>query len=166
MNFIYRCLRFVVFLFTCVLVVIVGAGVFFRYVLHESLYWGTELPNFLFMWIVFLGAAIAYRDKKHLGFSIFVDGLRPRIRDPLKAISILILTAFFVFLLVTGIKVVLQTMGSETEALKIPYGIVYAGVPIASFLMLIDSLAEIWMKVRGKSNMQRSSESEDFKWRR
>jgi TRAP-type C4-dicarboxylate transport system permease small subunit len=101
------------------------------------------------MWIVFLGAAIAYRDKKHIAFSIFVEKLPLRIRNFVEMTTILILTAFFAFLLVTGSKVVLINMASETEALKIPYGIVYAGVPIASFLMLLDSLSQIWLKIRG-----------------
>jgi TRAP-type transport system small permease protein len=149
MNWIYRCLKFIVVLFTCALVIIVGAGAFFRYILHQSLHWATEAPNFLFMWIVFLGAAIAYRDKKHIAFAIFVEKLPLRIRNFVEMTTILTLTAFFAFLLVTGSKVVLINMASETEALKIPYGIVYAGVPIASFLMLLDSLSQIWLKVRG-----------------
>jgi TRAP-type C4-dicarboxylate transport system permease small subunit len=149
MDLIYRSLKFIVVIFTCALVIIVGAGAFFRYILHQSLHWATEAPNFLFMWMVFLGAAIAYRDRKHIAFSVFIEKLPAKIRSTIQMTSILILTAFFAFLLVTGSKVVLINMASETEALKIPYGIVYAGVPIASFLMLIDSLAEIWMKVRG-----------------
>ena len=59
--------------------------------------------------------------------------------------------AFFAFLLVTGIQVCLANFDSETEALKWPYGIVYACVPISGILMLLDSLSEIWMKVRGKN---------------
>jgi TRAP-type C4-dicarboxylate transport system permease small subunit len=148
MHLTYRCLKFIVVLFTCALVIIVGAGAFFRYVLHQSLHWATEAPNFLFMWIVFLGAAIAYRDKKHIAFAIFVEKLPTKMRSVVEMGGILILTAFFTFLLVTGIKVVWINMTSETEALKIPYGVVYAGVPIAGFLMLLDALGEIWMKLR------------------
>jgi TRAP-type C4-dicarboxylate transport system permease small subunit len=150
MHLIYRLLEFTVFLFTCALVIIVAAAVFFRYVLHQSLYWGTELPNFLFMWIVFLGAAIAYRTKKHIAFSIFVAKLPPKIRNSVEMFSLLILASFFAFLLVTGIQVCIANIESETEALKISYGIVYACVPISGILMLLDSLSEIWMKVRGK----------------
>jgi TRAP-type transport system small permease protein len=149
MDWVYRCLRFTVFIFIAVLVVIVGAGAFFRYILHQSLHWATEAPNFLFMWIVFLGAAIAYRDKKHIAFAIFVKKLPSKIRGFVEMASLLILTAFFAFLWVTGCQVVVVNMASETEALKIPYGIVYAGVPIASFLMLLESLDQIRTKVRG-----------------
>jgi len=151
MKFIYRFLEFTLFLFTVALVVIVAVAVVFRYVLGQSLYWGTELPNFLFMWLVFLGAAIAYRTKKHIAFSIFVNKLPPKIRNPVEMTSLLILAAFFAFLLVTGIQVCLANIDSETEALKWPYGVVYACVPIAGILMLLDSLSEIGMKIRGKN---------------
>jgi TRAP-type C4-dicarboxylate transport system permease small subunit len=148
-------LRFTIFIFISALVIIVGAAAFSRYVLHQSLHWGTEAPNFLFMWIVFLGAAIAYRDKKHIAFDIFVKKLPSQLGTVAEMTSLLILTAFFGFLLVTGVKVVLLNMGSETEALKIPYGIVYASVPISSFLMLLESFREIGSKVR-KNIVKRS----------
>ena len=151
MKLIYRLLEFTIFLFTVALVIIVATAVVFRYVISQSLYWGTELPNFLFMWMVFLGAAIAYHTKKHIAFSIFVNKLPPKIRNPVEMISLLILAAFFAFLLVTGIQVCLANFDSETEALKWPYGIVYACVPLSGILMLLDSLSEIWMKVRGKN---------------
>ena len=85
-------------------------------------------------------AEIAYREKRHIGFTIFLEKLPPKIRNITKTGGLVILTAFFVFLLVTGTQVVLINLESETEALKIPYGIVYAGVPLSSFLMLLESL--------------------------
>jgi TRAP-type C4-dicarboxylate transport system permease small subunit len=57
----------------------------------------------------------------------------------------------FCLSLVTGIQVCLANIDSETEALKWPYGVVYACVPIAGILMLLDSLSEIGMKIRGKN---------------
>lgn len=144
MSVIYRVLRGVLFIFICLLVLTVGLGAFSRYFLHRSLYWSTEVPNFLFMWIVFLGSAVAYRDKKHIAFSILLERINPQIRRLVQIIGASILSAFFLFLVVTGTKVVSANLESETEALKIPYGIVYSCVPVSSLLMLLDSLRDVW----------------------
>lgn len=157
MSAIYRVLRGVLFVFICLLVLTVGLGAFSRYFLHRSLYWSTEVPNFLFMWIVFLGSAVAYRDKKHIAFSILLERLNPGIRRLVQIIGASILSAFFLFLLVAGTKVVLTNMESESEALKIPYGIVYSCVPVSSFLMLLDSCREIWERMCGRSKGTHSS---------
>lgn len=144
MNFVNRVLRILIFIFTSLLVIIVGVGVFFRYVLHSTLHWATELPVFLFIWIVFLGGTVAFKEKLHVKLSFFVDKLPHKIRKMLDIVIFLLFAGFFVFILITGVEVVMVNMGSKSEATKIPYGIVYICIPLSSLLMLIHTLEHFW----------------------
>ena len=49
------------------IVAIMFAQVMFRYTFNNSLSWSEEIAKFIFIWITFLGAALCFRDRKHLG---------------------------------------------------------------------------------------------------
>lgn len=51
---------------------IVCAGVFFRYVLNDSLSWSEELAKYAMLWLVFLAAPIALRLGVHPNIEILV----------------------------------------------------------------------------------------------
>jgi TRAP-type C4-dicarboxylate transport system permease small subunit len=139
----YALLRFVLFLLVVALVATVAVGVFWRYVLGASLYWSTEVPNFLFVWIVFLGAVVAYREKKHIAFTAILERMsRGGGRGPEIAVHAVVL-AFAAFLVVTGAMVVRQTMGSPSEALKMPLGYLYAVLPLTMLLVAVEAVVEI-----------------------
>ena len=52
---------------------IVTAGVFFRYVLNDSLSWSEELAKYAMLWLVFLGAPIALRLGVHPNIEIIIS---------------------------------------------------------------------------------------------
>ncbi|MGH7405804.1 MAG: TRAP transporter small permease, partial [Candidatus Methylomirabilales bacterium] len=59
------------------MVVVVTAGVFYRYVLNEALIWYDEFASYLLVWLTFYGAVLAtYRDA-HIGFDTVVHRLAP-----------------------------------------------------------------------------------------
>lgn len=144
----YKALRLVLFVLIVALVVSVAMGVFWRYALHRSLFWATEVPNFLFVWIVFLGAVVAYHEKKHIAFTALLDVAPPRARAVVEIAGLLLVLGACGFLLVTGSMVVRQTLGSPSEALKMPLGYLYTVVPIASVLIGVDTLAMLRDRVR------------------
>src|SRR5690606_18210060 len=47
---------------------IVATNVFCRFVLNFSIYWGDEAAQALLVWLTFLGAAVAVRDRSHYSF--------------------------------------------------------------------------------------------------
>lgn len=151
MTWLTALLRFVLFVLIVALVVTVSLGVVWRYALGSSLYWATEVPNFLFVWLVFLGAVVAYREKKHIAFTAILERLSARGRRwPAVMVHVIVL-AFAAFLLVTGSMVVWQTMDSLSEALKLPLGYLYSVLPFASLMIMIDASAEIVRTLRGQA---------------
>jgi TRAP-type C4-dicarboxylate transport system permease small subunit len=142
-DYLYRFLRFLIFCFLVVLVGTVALGVFFRYVLHNALYWVTELSTFIFIWIVFVGAAVAFREKLHIRVAFLVEKFSLRIQWYIETFIAVLLLAFFVFLTFSGIRVVIYNWDSYSEAMKIPYGLVYICIPFTSLLMGLHTSKEL-----------------------
>lgn len=55
-------------------------GVFTRYVLRDQARWTEELARFLMVWLAFLGAALAYVHRQHLGVDVLVARFEPGAR--------------------------------------------------------------------------------------
>lgn len=125
------------------LTIVVGVNVFFRYILNNTLYWATELSIFLFIWIVFIGAAVAYSRNSHISVTLFLDKLNPKNKKIIDIINSLILISFLVFLTKTGYSVAVSNINSLSEAMKISYGLVYSVVPISCALMLLHTIASL-----------------------
>ena len=59
---------------------VVAAGVFWRYVLNDSLSWYEELAKFMMVWLVFMGAPVALRLGGHISIEMLPQSLPPRLR--------------------------------------------------------------------------------------
>ena len=58
------------------MIVITFIQVFCRYILNAALPWAGELTIFLFIWVIFLGAAITLSKGLHIGVDIFTSILK------------------------------------------------------------------------------------------
>ena len=140
MKWLNACLRAILFALIAALVLSVAIGVFYRYVLQWSLFWATEVANFIFVWIVFLGAVVAYHEKKHIAFTALLDRM-PGNRTKLEVMGNLLVLCFALFMVVTGSEVVRLTLDRPSEALKLPLGYLYSVLPFAFVIIAIDATA-------------------------
>ena len=77
---------------------IVSAGVFFRYVLNDSLSWSEELAKYAMLWLVFLGAPIALRLGVHPNIEIVISRFPSRVTRVILAAMHLAVCVFCGFL--------------------------------------------------------------------
>src|SRR5512138_3310142 len=73
-----RILKWVVAVLLVAMSLIVFANVIFRYFLNAALGWYEEVSRFLLIWIVFLGAVLAYIHQDHLSLDVVLHYLKPR----------------------------------------------------------------------------------------
>ena len=74
---------------------VVAAQVFFRYVLNHSLFWSEELARYILVWLTFLGASVAYRRGVHPRIDLFVSRVSPRGARAIHVGTHLVAMAFF-----------------------------------------------------------------------
>lgn len=71
-----------------------------RYAFNSGIPWAEEMSRFLFIWITFLGAIIAFKDNQHLGVSALIK------RCPLKLKKILYLLSSAIVIYVLYLSLV------------------------------------------------------------
>lgn len=148
MSHVSRLLRVVIGFLIATLVFSVALGVFYRYFMQQSLYWATEVPNFILVWIVFLGSVVAFHEKQHIAFTVLTDRLGAGARKAMEILVSLIVLTFLGVLIYYGLNLVAQTMDSPSEALKIPQGYLYSCLPISMALMALSTLENLFRGIR------------------
>ncbi|MEX2543151.1 MAG: TRAP transporter small permease [Trueperaceae bacterium] len=99
--------------------------------------WIPGFSRLVFIWLVFLGIAAAYRRAAHLDIDFFLLRMKPRVRLlTLMGIN-LVLIPFFVILLVYGLDVAQVRMRVPFDTWQVPTGYAYLAVPVCAVLLLL-----------------------------
>jgi len=123
-------------IFSSAMIISTFLQVIFRYLFNSPLFWSEELSRYCFVWIVFVGAAIAMKRGAHIGVDYFEMKLPSRFKNYLKiAINILIIS-FLVIIIYQSILVVIVNMSQHSPAIRIPMGLIYLAIPVGLSLML------------------------------
>lgn len=130
-----------------VLVVAVGANVFGRFVLNQSLAWSDELSRFLFIWVIFLGAALAHLHKEHIAVNVLVERTPRALVRPLVIAQELVVLAVVLALLVSA-REVFATQPGTSALLGVPLAWINISVPFCATFMGLVTLHRIAAVVR------------------
>ena len=124
-------------------IVLLSAGVFWRYVLDSPLVWADELAGILFLWLVSLGAAIALRRSEHMRMTFFVGAAAARsCSASSRALSALIVVLFTLVVIVPGISYMAQQQAITTPTLQIPGSWEIAGELVGFALLLFTAVRQ------------------------
>jgi TRAP-type transport system small permease protein len=118
-----------------VLVFAVGANVAGRYLFNFSLAWADELSRFLFIWIIFVGAALAFFRGEHISVDFLVEKLPERLALAVGILKNAIILVILVVILWGAWQVIATSPGSSA-LLGVPLNWINVSVPIAAALML------------------------------
>lgn len=107
-----------------------------RFVLKSPLPWSTDVLRLAFTYLVFWGAAWCVKENGHLNVDVFLMALPAAARRKVEIGINLVLCAFFVFLIVFGIKFCIFGWTQTTSYLPLPMSVYYASIPSAGAVML------------------------------
>lgn len=130
------------------LVVDVFLGVFSRYVLHATFQWYDEVARLCFVWMVFLGAAVAVRRGAHFRLHLLIDRFGPRLRRATELVVGLLVLAFGGVLVAGGIALYPVARRQVTDSLELSMLWFYGALPIGGALMILFSLPQLWRLIR------------------
>jgi TRAP-type transport system small permease protein len=126
-------------------------GVFSRYVIGRTFTWYDEIARLLFVWIVFLGAAVGVRRGVHFRLHLLVDRFPPAARRVAHVFGVLVLMAFGLVLIQQGWKLVELGQFQRTPVMGLSKQYVYASVPAGGALIILYSFPHLWRALRGES---------------
>jgi TRAP-type C4-dicarboxylate transport system permease small subunit len=126
-------------------------GVFSRYVMARTFTWYDEIARLLFVWIVFLGAAVGVRRAAHFRLHLVVDRFPPGLRRVTELVGVLVVMGFGLLLIQQGWKLVELGQFQRTPVMGLSKQYVYASVPAGGALIILYSLPHLWRALRGLS---------------
>lgn len=139
----------VVVLLMAVMVGTIILQVLCRFVLGDPLSWSEELARYAFVWITFLGAAVAYRHGAHIVVETIVVLLPRRAQATLAWVVDALMVVALGVLLVQGLGIVEATSNVEATMLEIPMSWVYGSVPVSAAIMLAYQVERTVRRIRG-----------------
>lgn len=112
------------------ILVVMGLGVFFRYVLNDSLPWSEELARYGLVYVTFLGCATAVRRRSHIRVNLLEEMLPPAWARRLRVLQDLLTLGFMAYLTVKAFEI-LDILGhARSAAMQLPISYVYAAIVI------------------------------------
>jgi TRAP-type transport system small permease protein len=119
------------------IVLITLAAVWWRYVLGDPLSWVEQVSNMIFIWVVFVGSAVLYRQNLHIGVDVFLGMLSEKNRAIWKWVIEVGNLLFIVVLFIYSLKLTIDVMPNTAGALDITPAYYYAAAPFACLMMML-----------------------------
>ena len=134
------CNRWLLILLLLAMACIVFANVVLRYTTGDSIVWAEEVARHMMIWVAFLGAGLALRFGGHVAIDNLHRSVSTRTAQLLRALVLLCLALFFIFMTISSSDYVWRTRFQSTAATDIPISFVYAAMPVGFVLMLVHLL--------------------------
>ena len=115
-------------------VLLISYQVIMRYVFSNSSFWSEELARYVFIWQIWLGASIGFKEDKHIKIELLTNLLHGKIKIFFSLLSNLLMMFFCVFLVIKGFEYLQLTymLKKVTPALRYSYVYVYVSLPLSA----------------------------------
>jgi len=120
---------------------VVLAQVVFRYVLAHPLPWSEELARYLMVWVACLGASEAYARGNHVGVTLIVNAVRPRLHKIMILIIHLSVCVLMGVVVYQGFVLSFMVGDQRSPAMELPMTWPYMAVPVGAGLIFIQAAA-------------------------
>lgn len=129
-----------------IMTILVFIQVVMRYVFSNSLSWSEEMARFIFLWLSWIGASYAVKERSHFRVEMFADMLKGKARKYFEYLILIIWFLFSFAMAYYGTKLLLfiYDTGQCSAAMDIPMTWPYASVPAGCVLMCIRLIVEMY----------------------
>lgn len=131
-------------------IVLSSAQVIARYFLNSPLAWVEEVSVVILIWMTFIGSAWLVRKDQHIRVELLEELGYPRLRTVLYTVYDLCSIAFLILLAIGGYQLIDLMRFDRTPALRIPYSVIVAVVPVACGLMAVYFALRIYKRHSGR----------------
>jgi TRAP-type C4-dicarboxylate transport system permease small subunit len=118
-----------------------------RYFFGESIQWAEEFSRYAFIWIIFLGAVVCTKHKRHISIDSVVKLLPAPVQPWVNCVTELLVSALMVIIIWYG-SLLTQNATQTTATLNVPQYIIYMVVPASGVLGLLYSLGDLRSHLR------------------
>jgi TRAP-type transport system small permease protein len=136
--FIEKCISRVASVALAASVVLVSFQIFLRFVFNTPLTWTEEVDRYLFVWVVYLGSAVAVAKKAHIRVTILIDLGGPKLAKICQFVDKICCILAFSFVVYFGSKLAYANLYARFYTLEfMPLILFYLSVPFGMLLSLM-----------------------------
>lgn len=132
-----RVCKFAIVVLLGAMTLLTASQVLLRYAFASPWSWAEEAVRYMFVYLIFIGAALGVYERAHFNIPVLVDRLPETLQRVLRVSSTIILAAFLVFLVVFGATLAFDAATQSSPALGLPMLVPYAAIPLGAALSLI-----------------------------
>lgn len=131
-------------------IIIMTMQIFSRYILQSPFMWAEEIARLLFVWIVYIGTAIAVKRHSHLVVDYFIQYLPQNIKRYLKSVLFVIAAIFCLIIAVLGMNMTINHMHMTINTMPITQAVWYFPIMIGFLMMAINFIRVLPEVLRGQ----------------
>lgn len=151
-KFLTQAMNAVIVVALSLMVIMVFSNVVLRYVFNSGITASEELARFCFIWLIFVGAVLAMKERAHLG----VDTLISRLPRSGKVLFVLISNALMLWVcylfFIGSLSQTIVGWGTLKPATGIPMAFHYGTGLVMSVGIAIIVLGNTWRVITGKAS--------------
>ena len=123
------------------------ANVIARYFFNSPIQWAEELARYSFIWVVFMGAVVCTKRKRHIAIDILLHTLPARSTAWVRllvdccTLSIALVIAYYGWKLTSAATQI-------TATLQVPHYVIYVVVPVSAALIILHTLGDFLGNLR------------------
>src|SRR3970040_385005 len=131
--------RWALLIFYSMLVITMAVEVLRREVFSYSSVWGEEIVRYSFIYLVWIGAAAAVRERAHIRIDVILTFLRPRVCAAILLLGDVLTVFFAVVVFYFSMKAFMTSLhfGSVIEGLRVSRAWMLFAVPFGFALVLL-----------------------------
>ena len=126
------------------LTLLLGASIGMRYFLGQPISWANAVARYTYIYIVFVGSAIAYMEDQHASIDALHSIMPSGLQKVFDLLHYLIIMGLSVLLIIWGIKHAVNMWPVHSPVLSsFPMGIVYLSIPVSFLIIFLFLLRHI-----------------------
>ena len=134
------------------IVILVFSNVVLRYIFGSGIIWSQELSRYLFVWMTFIGAIIAFKHNDHLAINMVVKRLPGFYKKIAVTLNYLIILFILALIFHGSWKMTVLNFDSTSPATGLPLSIIYVSGLLVSLgmgvMILINLIKLLTNKVK------------------
>ncbi len=148
-SLICRIIELLLLVLMILLVAITFLQVVCRFVFKIPISWSQETVQFCFVWIIFLGSALAVKENTHLMLDMLTSRLPAAAQKVLRVLILVLILACGGVLLAGGADYCLRTWDKTMIAMPLPAWCLNISAPLCAVLLILFALERLAAELRG-----------------
>lgn len=143
-------------LLVALIAIVVAAGVFWRYVLNDSLSWTEEVSRYLLIWLAAIGSVVAMHRRELVAIDLLPDALSRGGKRLLRILISIIVIGTSAVIAFYGWSLAVNAWGQSASTFRMPLFFVTVAIPVAAGAYVLMALEQALSEVFGPDQIEGS----------